>query len=306
MKKNIQLLVILLSILLLASCATNSATNSATMQPSLMDKINEAADYINEKTNNFKPEIGLILGSGLGDLAEEIENPIIIDYKDIPHFPVSTAPSHKGRLVIGELEGKKVICMQGRFHYYKGYEMYQIAFPVQVMKILGVEKLIITNAAGCVNRNWNTGSLMLITDHINLTALNPLRGSNISHLGERFFDMTRIYDKDLQALVLRAAKNVGVDLKQGVYMYFSGPNFETPAEIRASEILGADAVGMSTVPEVIAASHCGMKVIGISCMTNMAAGILDQPITSEEVTETAFRVRNEFQSLIKEIIRQIP
>ena len=298
MKKTIYILTLLLSIFLLASCASNSEKN-------LLDKINDVADFINEKTNGFKPEIGIILGSGLGDLAEQIENPIIIDYKDIPHFPVSTAPSHKGRLIIGELEGKKVVCMQGRFHYYEGYEMYQVVFPVQVMKVLGVEKLVVTNAAGCVNRNWNSGTLMLITDHMNFSTENPLRGTNYDQLGSRFFDMTRVYDKDLQALALKAAKSVGVDLKQGVYMYFAGPNFETPAEIRAAEILGADAVGMSTVPEVIAASHCGIKVIGISCMTNMAAGILDQPITAEEVNETAYRVRNEFQALIKAIISEM-
>ena len=303
MKKTIRFLIILLTILLLASCATNSTTKQ---QTGLIDKIEEAANYINERTDNFKPEIGIILGSGLGDLAEEIENPIIIDYKDIPHFPVSTAPSHKGRLVIGELSGKKVVCMQGRFHYYEGYEMNQIAFPVQVMKLLGVEELIITNAAGCVNRQWDSGTLMLITDHIKFAPENPLRGQNLDQLGERFFDMTKVYDKELQTVALNAATTVGVELKQGVYMYFAGPNYETPAEIRAAEILGADAVGMSTVPEVIAASHCGIKVIGISCMTNMAAGILDQPITAEEVEETTFRVRNEFQSLVKEIVRQIP
>lgn len=302
MKKTIYIFTILLSIFLLASCATNSAANA---EKNLLDKINDVADFINEKTNGFKPEIGIILGSGLGDLAEQIENPIIIDYKDIPHFPVSTAPSHKGRLIFGELEGKKVVCMQGRFHYYEGYEMYQVVFPVQVMKVLGVEKLVVTNAAGCVNRNWNSGTLMLITDHMNFSTENPLRGTNYDQLGSRFFDMTRVYDKDLQALALRAAKSVGVDLKQGVYMYFAGPNFETPAEIRAAEILGADAVGMSTVPEVIAASHCGIKVLGISCMTNMAAGILDQPITAEEVNETAYTVRNEFQALIKAIISEM-
>ena len=299
MKKTIFILIIALSLLLLASCATK------TPEADRMKQLHEAADYIKAKMNGFEPEVAMVLGSGLGDLAEEIDNPIIIDYKDIPNFPVSTAPGHKGRLVIGELEGKKVLCMQGRFHYYEGYEMYQVVFPIQVMKLLGIEKLIITNAAGCVNRDWEPGTLMLITDHIKLIDESPLRGSNLEELGPRFFDMSNVYNRDLQKLALNAAKTVGVDLKQGVYMYFSGPNYETPAEIRAADTIGADAVGMSTVPEVIAASHCGIKVLGLSCMTNMAAGILDQPITGEEVLETSARVKNEFQMLVKAIVKDI-
>ena len=299
MKKTIFILIIALSLLLLASCATKPAEDNR------MAQLNEAADYIKAKMNGYEPEVGLVLGSGLGDLADEIQNPIIIDYKDIPNFPVSTAPGHKGRLVIGELEGKKVLCMQGRFHYYEGYKMYQVVFPVQVMKLLGIEKMIITNAAGCVNRDWEPGTLMLITDHIKLVDESPLRGANLEELGSRFFDMSYVYDRDLQKLALNAAKTVNVDLKQGVYMYFSGPNYETPAEIRVADRLGADAVGMSTVPEVIAASHCGIKVLGISCMTNMAAGILDQPITHEEVLETGARVKHEFQMLVKAIVKEI-
>ena len=298
MKKiTVHLLIAVMALLLLASCATKVQVKSTE------EKLHESTDYIVSKLNGFEPEIGLVLGSGLGDLADEIENPIIMNYADIPNFPVSTVVGHKGVLVVGELSGKKVICMQGRFHYYEGYEMDEVAFPIQVMKLLGVQKLIITNSAGCVNKEWDQGNLMVITDHITFLAMNPLRGQNIDELGPRFFDMSTVYDKDLQGLAMAQAKELGIDLKQGVYMYFKGPSYETPADIRAAAILGADAVGMSTVPEVIAAAHCGLKVLGISCMTNMAAGILDQPINHEEVLETTQRVSAEFKSLIKAVLK---
>lgn len=296
MKKTFFLLLISLFLILIVSCATR------VQERSLMDKLGESAAFIKGRIGDFEPEIGIILGSGLGDLAEEITNPVIIDYRDIPNFPVSTVEGHKGRLVIGELSGRKVICMQGRFHYYEGYEMQETAYPVQVMKLLGVGSLIVTNAAGCVNRDWSAGSLMIMTDHIKLVAENPLRGINESELGQRFFDMTTAYDKDLQAIAEEQARNLGIDIKKGVYMYFSGPSFETPADIRAAAALGADAIGMSTVAEVIAARHCGIRVLGISCMTNMAAGILDQPISHEEVLETTNMVREEFMSLVKAIL----
>ena len=299
MRKTPVVLVAVLVLLLLASCATK------VQEKDIMTKLHEAAAYITEKMDGFEPEIGLILGSGLGDIAEEIEDPVSIEYKDIPHFPVSTAPSHKGRLVIGKIAGRNVICMQGRFHYYEGYEMYQTAFPVQVMKLLGVEKLIITNSAGCVNEDWEVGSLMLITDHIKFTAENPLRGPVLGELGERFFSMETVYDKDFQKLALKKAEALGIDLKQGVYMYFAGPNFETPAEIRMAGVLGADAVGMSTVPEVIAAANCGMKVLGISCMTNMAAGILDEPVSQAEIIAVSERVHAQFADLITAIVSEI-
>lgn len=271
----------------------------------LMAMLQESCDFINSKTNNLKIYAGLVLGSGLGDLADEIKNPIYVDYKDIPHFPVSTVSGHKGRFVIGELEGKTVACMQGRFHFYEGWTMKQVVYPVQVMKLLGVEKLILTNAAGCVNRNWAQGNLMLINDHIKLTTSeNPMRGPNEDRLGLRFFDMSRAYDPELIKIAKRIAEEQGIDIKEGVYMYFAGPSFETPAEIRAAAILGADAVGMSTVPEAIAAAHCGIKTLGISCMTNMAAGILDQPLDHVEVLETGIRVHNQFASLIKGIVRE--
>lgn len=269
----------------------------------LMKKLDEAKAYIEKQTKGKNIYAGLVLGSGLGDMANEIKDPIVIAYKDIPNFPVSTVPGHAGRLVIGELEGKSVICMQGRFHFYEGYSMDQVAFPVQVMKALGVERLILTNAAGCVNTAWDQGNLMLITDHIKLVPGSPLRGVNEETLGPRFFDMSRAYDPELGDVAREQAKKLGIDLKEGVYMFFAGPNFETPAEIRAARVLGADAVGMSTVPEIIAASHCGLKAMGISCMTNMAAGILSQPLNHEEVLETGLRVKSQFSALIKAIVR---
>lgn len=272
----------------------------------LMKRLQKASSFIKKQTNNMKIETGLILGSGLGDLADEIKNPIIIPYKNIPYFPVSTVPGHKGQLVIGELEGKNVLCMQGRFHYYEGWSMDQVVFPVQTMRLLGIENLILTNAAGCINTDWQPGNLMIINDHIKLTtSQNPLRGKNEDELGLRFFDMTNAYDKNLIAIAKKIAEKQNLDIKEGVYMYFAGPNFETPAEIKAARILGADAVGMSTVPEAIAAAHCGLKTLGISCMTNMGAGILSQPLNHTEVLETGIKVRAGFAALLKGIIREI-
>lgn len=271
----------------------------------LMEKLKQASTFIKGRTGIMPIEIGLVLGSGLGDMADSIEKPVIIDYKDIPNFPVSTVPGHAGRLVIGYLENKCVVCMQGRFHYYEGYGMDQVVFPIQVMKLLGVKYLILTNAAGCVNTAWKPGDLMLLTDHIKLAPTNPMRGPNHDEFGPRFFDMTRAYDKDLQSVAVEQAKELGIDLKQGVYMYFAGPNFETPAEIRAARVLGADAVGMSTVPEVIAAAHCGLKTMGISCLTNMGAGILNQPLNHEEVLETGLKVKKNFSALIRAVVRTI-
>lgn len=270
----------------------------------LMQKLNEAKAFIEERTKGMDIYAGLVLGSGLGDLAEEIKNPVIINYKDIPHFPVSTVAGHAGRLVIGELEGRNVLCMQGRFHFYEGYEMDQVVFPIQVMKMLGVQRLILTNAAGCVNTSWKPGTLMLINDHIKLAPQSPMRGRNEDELGLRFFDMSRAYDPELIKVAKVQAEKLGIPVTEGVYMFFSGPNFETPAEIRAARVLGADAVGMSTVPEVIAAAHCGLRTLGISCMTNMAAGILDQPLGHTEVLETSLRVKGQFSALIRAIVRE--
>jgi len=271
----------------------------------LMKKLEQSKSYIEGITKGRKIQIGLVLGSGLGDLANQIKDPIFIDYKDIPNFPVSTVEGHAGRLVIGDLEGKSVICMQGRFHFYEGYAMDQVVFPIQTMRVLGVEYLILTNAAGCVNTAWKPGDLMLITDHIKLVPSCPMRGPNASELGPRFFDMSRAYDPDLREIVRKQAKSLNINLREGVYMFFAGPNFETPAEIRAARALGADACGMSTVPEAIAAAHCGLRTIGISCMTNMAAGILKQPLNHQEVLETGLMVKEHFTALVKAILKAL-
>lgn len=267
-------------------------------------KIKEAADFILSKSK-YKPEIGLILGSGLGAIADDIEDAEYYDYNDIPHFPISTVEGHAGRLVIGKLEGKQVVAMQGRFHFYEGYQMNEVTFPVRVMHLLSVNKIIVTNAAGAVNTSYTPGDLMLISDHINLSGDNPLIGKNLSDFGTRFPDMSSAYDVDLRTSAKTIASDLGITLKEGVYCMMSGPTYETPAEIRMIRVLGGDAVGMSTAPEVIIAKHQGMKVLGISCMTNMAAGILDQPLNHEEVMETSSKIKTTFITLMKNIIKNI-
>lgn len=270
----------------------------------LYTKLREASDYV-IKNSKIKPEIGLILGSGLGAIGDQIEEPDFLDYSEIPHFPVSTVEGHAGRLIIGTLEDKKVVAMQGRFHFYEGYSMEEVTFPVRVMKLLGVSKLIVTNAAGAVNENFTPGDLMLIKDQLNLSGYNPLIGRNLEEFGPRFPDLSNAYDKELGEIVKKASKDMDIKLQEGVYACMSGPSYETPAEIRMLRILGADAVGMSTVPEVIVASHSGIKVIGISCTTNMAAGILEQPLSHEEVVETSSKVRETFIRLMRRIVREI-
>ncbi|WP_432665559.1 purine-nucleoside phosphorylase [Wukongibacter baidiensis] len=270
----------------------------------LQMKIKESAEYILSKVN-VEPEIGLILGSGLGAIGDQIENPEYFPYNEIPHFPVSTVEGHAGRLVVGTLEGKKVVAMQGRFHYYEGYHMQEVTFPVRVMKLLGVKTLIVTNAAGAVNTAYKPGDLMLINDHLNLAFDNPLIGKNLSEFGTRFPDMSNAYDSNLRDKVKEIASSLNIELREGVYACMTGPTYETPAEIRMVRTMGADAVGMSTVPEVIVAVHSGLKVIGVSCMTNMAAGILDQPLDHSEVMETSAMAREKFISLMKEIIKMI-
>lgn len=270
----------------------------------LQHKIDDAVKYIKDLIN-IQPTVGLILGSGLGDLAEEVQDAIMIDYSNIPHFPVSTVEGHKGRFVFGNFQGKQVVAMQGRFHFYEGYSMHETTFAVRVMKKLGVEKLLVTNAAGSVNTNFEPGNLMLISDHINYMGTNPLMGKNLEEFGVRFPDMSNAYNKDLRVKVKDLAESLKIKLVEGVYCGYTGPSYETPAEIRMFRTLGADAVGMSTVPEVIVAVHSGMKVIGISCLTNMAAGILDQPLSHEEVTETATRVKKDFVALVKDVIKDI-
>ena len=264
----------------------------------------KCVEYIKTKIN-YSPEIGIILGSGLGELGEKIENPVFVDYKELENFPVSTAPGHKGRFIFGTLAGKKVMCMQGRFHYYEGWAMEKIIMPVRLMKKLGVSKLIVTNAAGGINKSFNAGDIMMITDHINFMGLNPLVGANDDTLGNRFPDMTYAYSPKLREVALKCAEKTGVEIKQGVYIGCSGPSYETPAEIRAFRTLGADAVGMSTVPEVIAANHCQMQVLAFSLISNMAAGILDKPLTEEEVLEAGARKGAQMQKLIFEIIGEM-
>lgn len=266
-----------------------------------MNQIDTAAAYLRGKLP-CTPELGLVLGSGLGGLAEQIENAVVIPYRDVPGFPVSTAPGHAGQFVAGQLAGKNVLCMQGRFHYYEGHDMAAIALPVRVFKALGCRALVLTNAAGGVNWDFNVGDIMLITDHINFMGANPLRGANDDTIGPRFCDMTHVYDPALQEKARAVAKAQGVLLQSGVYLGYMGPSFETPAEIRAFRILGADAVGMSTVPEAIAASHCGLPVLALSLITNMAAGMAGKRLSGEEVIEIADRRGPVFQKLVKGIV----
>ncbi|NLK95081.1 MAG: purine-nucleoside phosphorylase [Clostridiales bacterium] len=269
-----------------------------------LTKIKQSYEFIKRQTK-YSPTLGLILGSGLGAIAEEIEDPEFYKYEDIPNFPTSTIEGHKGRLVIGNIQGKTVIAMEGRFHFYEGYNMNEVTFPIRVMKLLGITTIIVTNAAGAVNTSFNPGDLMLITDHINLSGSNPLIGRNLDDFGSRFPDMSEAYNKELISHTKSLANELNIEVKEGVYTMLSGPSYETPAEIKMVRILGGDAVGMSTVPEVIVANHCKINVLGISCLTNMAAGILNEPLSHNEVIETSNRVKNNFISLVKKIIKEI-
>lgn len=262
-------------------------------------------NFINSKTNGLIPEIGIILGSGLGEFADE-HCDVAVNYSEIPNFLRSTVQGHKGRLVFAEISGKKVVMMQGRNHFYEGHSMQEITYPVKVMKKLGVKTLILTNAAGGVNKNFKPSDLMIITDHINFMGTNPLIGPNNADLGERFPDMSEIYKKELIVIADKCAENLGIKIQHGVYFASSGPSYETPAEIRMAGILGADAVGMSTVPEAIVANYCGMKVLGISCISNLAAGVEGaQKLSHAEVIETTNAVKSRFKSLLQEIIKNV-
>ena len=267
-------------------------------------KIQEAAEFIKKRVS-CRPRIGVILGSGLGVLAAEVENRKSISYSEIPHFPISTVEGHAGQLVFGELGGKEVVLMQGRFHFYEGYNMQQVVFPVRVMNKLGIEMLIVTNAAGGINRDFNPGDLMIIVDHINLMGNNPLVGPNYDDIGPRFPDMSEAYDPGLIKIAEGIAEREDLGWQKGVYVSLSGPNYETPAEVRYLRIIGGDAVGMSTVPEVIVANHAGIRVLGISCVTNMAAGVLKQKLHHQEVMETAERVRDQFITLVKGVVHEV-
>ncbi|MBF0780561.1 MULTISPECIES: purine-nucleoside phosphorylase [unclassified Granulicatella] len=267
-------------------------------------KIKEAAQFLESK-GIANPECALILGSGLGELAQEVEQAIEVSYSDIPHFPVSTVEGHSNELVFGTLSGKKVIVMKGRFHYYEGYSLDSITFPIRVFKELGIQSVFLTNAAGGVNESFKPGTLMMITDHINYAGPNPLIGENDDEIGPRFPDMTQVYHKAYQETIKKAAKEVGIDLKEGVYTWYSGPSYETPAEIRMFRVLGTDAIGMSTVPEAIVANHAGMKVMGISCITNLAAGMSGETLSHAEVVEVTQRVKHSFKCLVKKTLELV-
>lgn len=267
-------------------------------------KVNESADFI-KASLPVLPEVAMILGSGLGVLADSLENPVTLDYKAIPHFPLSTVEGHAGQFVVGELSGKQVVIMKGRFHMYEGYTAAEVTFPIRVLKKLGVKTLIVTNAAGGINTEYASGELMIIKDHINFTSRNPLIGPNLDEFGVRFPDMSEAYSKRLRAIAHETAASQGFALQEGIYVGLLGPSYETPAEIRMFRILGADAVGMSTVSEVLVARHSGIEVLGISCISNMAAGILDQALSHEEVMETTERVKGKFLALVKGIVPQL-
>lgn len=265
-------------------------------------KLDEVRKYIADRVSS-KPELGIILGSGLGAFADLVKDKVTISYKDIPHFPVSTVEGHAGQLVFGKVEEREVVIMQGRFHYYEGYTMQEVTFPVRAMQVLGVTGLIVTNAAGGINQEFRPGDLIIIKDHLNMLGDNPLRGSNLSNLGPRFPDLSDAYNSEWRKRALSIMQEYGIHPHEGVYAAMSGPSYETPAEIRHLRVSGADMVGMSTVPEVIVANHGGLKVLGISCVTNMAAGILPQKLSHAEVMETAERVEKKFVDFVQGLLR---
>ena len=265
----------------------------------------ESADYIKAKTGDFIPKVAMVLGSGLGFLGDVVENPTAIPYSEIPHFKASTAPGHKGQLVFGVLAGQKVAVMQGRMHHYEGYGYDDVSYAVRVLRLLGCDTLIVTNAAGCVRTDWQAGDLMLITDQIKMFSESPLRGPNLPEFGVRFPDASHLYTARLQDVAREAAAELSIPLREGVYFYCYGPQYETPAEVRAARILGGDAVGMSTAPEVIAAGHCGMEILGFTLLSNMAAGILDQPLSEQEVLDAAEAAKDKFSRLVLACLQKL-
>lgn len=269
----------------------------------LYDQMSEAVDFIKSKIK-ITPQVGIILGSGLGDFADTLEDKTIISYGEIPGFKKSTVAGHAGRLVVGSISGKPVAAMQGRYHYYEGHHIREVVFPVRVLCMLGIGKLLVTNAAGGINPMLEPGDLMIIRDHINMMGDNPLVGENDDRLGPRFPDMSHIYAPELMDIIAGSMRKLGLGVKKGVYAAMSGPSYETPAEIKMLSAMGADAVGMSTVPEAITARHMKVSVAGISCVTNLAAGISKTPLNHQEVTETANRVKSDFIKLLKDIIPQ--
>ncbi|MDY3013764.1 MAG: purine-nucleoside phosphorylase [Evtepia sp.] len=266
----------------------------------------ESAAYLRGKLNGFRPRVAMVLGSGLGYLGDQVENPVIVPYGEIPHFKHSTAPGHKGQLVFGTLAGQPVAVMQGRMHHYEGYSYEEVSYGVRVLRLLGCDTLFVTNAAGGVNFTFHAGDLMLITDQIKIFMESPLRGENLPEFGVRFPDASYLYTPALRELARRQARRLDMDLKEGVYMYFPGPQYETPAEIRMARVLGADAVGMSTAPEVIVAGHCGMQVLGFTLVANMAAGMLPQPLSEQEVLDAAEAAREKFSALVLACLEHLP
>lgn len=270
----------------------------------LLARVEHAARTIRARIR-VEPRLAMVLGSGLGQLADEFQEAVAIPYEDIPGFVSSTAEGHAGRLVIGKLVDSHVLAMQGRVHYYEGYSLQEVTFPIRTFKLLGIRTLILTNAAGGIDVELSQGGLMVISDHLNLMGVNPLRGPNDDSFGSRFPDMTEVYSRELQEIVVEEARTMGVELRRGIYAALPGPSYETPAEIHMLRTFGADAVGMSTVPEAIVARQMGMEVLGISCITNMAAGISDQPINHKEVMETGNRVKETFAGLLKRVIIRV-
>ena len=267
----------------------------------MYQKLLKCLESVRNKTD-FKPEVAVVLGSGLGEFADQIQIEATIDYSEIEGFPVSTVVGHKGRFVFGYVEKTPVVIMQGRVHYYEGYAMTDVVLPIRLMRMMGAEKLLLTNASGGCNPNFKAGDLMIITDHITTAVPSPLIGPNIEELGTRFPDMSEVYSKRLRKVIKESAFDCGIEMQQGVYVQFTGPNYETPAEIRLAQVWGADAVGMSTACEAMAARHMGMEIAGISCITNMAAGISKVALNHKEVQETADRVAEQFKKLVEKVI----
>lgn len=281
---------------------TRSRTGTSTLSLPLYEQLQVTVRTIQSQLGSRHPTLGMVLGSGLGDFAETLKHSVTIDYRDIPHFPVSGVEGHAGRLVVGELSGVTIAAMQGRVHFYEGHDLVKVTYPIRSLILLGAKNLIITNAAGGVNTDYRAGDLVLISDHLNLFPEGPLRGGHDDRLGPRFPDMTHAYAPELREVAKRAAAKLGIKLKEGVYAGLPGPSYETPAEVRMLRTLGADLVGMSTVPEVVVANHQGAKVLGISCVTNQAAGITGHKLTHHEVTETAARVKKTFAALLTGIV----
>lgn len=270
----------------------------------IFDKLTSCKDYIRSITD-FQPKVAIVLGSGLGNYAKNMRVEAEVPYSDIEGFPVSTVEGHDGSFLFGYVGDTPVVAMKGRVHYYEGYDISEVVLPIRLMGMLGAKYLILTNAAGGINLDFEPGNLMIIRDHISAFVPSPLRGENVDELGVRFPDMSKIYDRELMDLIKESAQKHDIDMKEGVYLQFQGPNFETPSEIKMFRILGADAVGMSTACEAIAARHMGLRICGISCISNMASGILDQPLTHEEVQETASKVSHQFEELVTELIKGI-